>query len=63
MTSKNNHNLDQKSDFILEVKDLKKYYPIKSSLFTGPKNYVKAVDGVSFSIRRGTTMGLVGESG
>ncbi len=63
MTSKNNHNLDQKSDVILEVKDLKKYYPIKSSLFTGPKNYVKAVDGVSFSIRRGTTMGLVGESG
>ena len=63
MTSNNNHNLDQKSDFILEVKDLKKYYPIKSSLLTGPKNYVKAVDGVSFSIRRGTTMGLVGESG
>ena len=41
---------------ILIVRDLKKYYP-------GKKYPVKAVDGVSFSIRRGTTMGLVGESG
>lgn len=57
------HDLNQKSEFILEVNDLKKYYPIKSNVITGPKNFVKAVDGVSFKIRRGTTMGLVGESG
>lgn len=51
------------SENILEVKDLKKYYPIKSGVLSGAKNFVKAVDGVSFNIRRGTTMGLVGESG
>lgn len=48
---------------ILEVNRLKKYFPIKSGLFQKVTGYVKAVDGISFSIRRGTTMGLVGESG
>lgn len=47
---------------ILEVKHLKKYFPIKNPLGSA-KGWVKAVDDVSFSIRRGTTMGLVGESG
>ncbi len=41
---------------LIEVKDLKKYYPIRGGT-------VKAVDGVSFAIRQGTTLGLVGESG
>ncbi|MEN6340643.1 MAG: dipeptide ABC transporter ATP-binding protein [Clostridiaceae bacterium] len=50
-------------DNILVVKDLKKYYPITDSIFGKAKAYVKAVDGVSFEIERGTTMGLVGESG
>ncbi len=48
---------------LIQVKDLKKYYPIKAGLFGGASGQVRAVDGVSFSIRRGTTMGLVGESG
>ncbi len=48
---------------MLEVKDLVKYFPIKSGVFKKTTGYVKAVDGVSFSIARGTTMGLVGESG
>ena len=48
---------------ILVVEDLKKYYPINKSLFGKPQSFVKAVDGVSFSIKKGTTMGLVGESG
>lgn len=48
---------------IVEVKDLKKYYPIKAGIFGRVTGQVRAVDGVSFRIRRGTTMGLVGESG
>ena len=48
---------------ILEVSHLKKYYPIKGGMFGRVVVNVKAVDDVSFSIKRGTTMGLVGESG
>ena len=50
-------------DNILEVRNLKKYFPIKGGLFGKTVGQVKAVDGVTFHIRRGTTMGLVGESG
>ena len=48
---------------ILEVKNLKKYFPIKGGFFGGVTGSVKAVDDVSFTIKKGTTMGLVGESG
>ena len=48
---------------ILEVNGLKKYFPIKGNVFSKEEGYVKAVDNVSFNIKRGTTMGLVGESG
>ncbi len=50
-------------DNILEVSHLKKYFPIKGGFFGGVTGQVKAVDDVTFSIKRGTTMGLVGESG
>ncbi len=53
---------DKKNDIILEVKDLCKYFPAKKGLFKG-KSYVKAVDRVSFTLKRGETLGLVGESG
>lgn len=48
---------------ILEVSHLKKYFPIKGGFFGGTTGNVKAVDDVSFAIKKGTTMGLVGESG
>jgi oligopeptide/dipeptide ABC transporter ATP-binding protein len=48
---------------ILEVRNLVKHFPIGGGLFGGEAAVVKAVDGVSFSIRRGETLGLVGESG
>ena len=51
------------SQYLLVVKNLKKYFPIKSSFFKKTIGHVKAVDGISFKIKRGTTMGLVGESG
>jgi len=48
---------------LLEVRDLKKYFPVRGGMFHRVLNQVRAVDGVSFSIRRGQTLGLVGESG
>ena len=48
---------------LLEVKDLKVHFPVKHGIFSPVKSFVKAVDGVSFSIEPGETLGLVGESG
>ncbi len=55
--------MNETNDRLLEVKNLVKWFPIKSSVFKRTIGNVKAVDGISFSIRRGQTMGLVGESG
>lgn len=48
---------------LIQVENLKKYYPIKGGIITHTTAQVKAVDGVSFSIAEGETLGLVGESG
>jgi oligopeptide/dipeptide ABC transporter ATP-binding protein len=48
---------------LLEVRNLKKYFPVRGGVFNRVTTQVRAVDGVSFYIRRGQTLGLVGESG
>ncbi|PLR79836.1 peptide ABC transporter substrate-binding protein [Bacillus canaveralius] len=51
------------SEILLEVKDLKTYFPINNGFFSRRKDFVKAVDGISFNLRKGETLGIVGESG
>jgi len=48
---------------LLEVRDLKKHFPVLGGIFLQPQAWAKAVDGVSFTVNRGETVGLVGESG
>jgi oligopeptide transport system ATP-binding protein len=48
---------------LVEVDDLKVHFPIRSGIFKTTKGSVKAIDGVTFEVRRGETLGLVGESG
>ncbi len=48
---------------LLEVENLKKYFPVQKGVLNRTVGYVKAVDDVSFSLKRGETLGLVGESG
>lgn len=54
---------DKKDNILLEVKDLKMYFPIIHGLFSRTVGHVKAVDGVSFNLREKEVLGLVGESG
>lgn len=55
--------MNSTNNIILDVKNLKKYFPITSGIFSRVVNYVKAVDNISFHIKSGETLGLVGESG
>jgi peptide/nickel transport system ATP-binding protein len=48
---------------LLEIRDLKKYFPVGEGLFSRKKDAVKAVDGVSLTVEEGETLGIVGESG
>jgi ABC-type glutathione transport system ATPase component len=51
------------NDLLFEVSDLKVHFPERAGFFSGPTGVVKAVDGISFTVPRGSTLGLVGESG
>jgi len=53
----------REQETLLEVSDLKMHFPIRRGVFRRVVGHVKAVDGVSFSVKRGATLGLVGESG
>lgn len=55
--------MEQVRENLLEVHDLKKHFPIQKGFLRRITGYVRAVDGVDFSIRKGETLGLVGESG
>lgn len=62
-SGKNKKSTSSTSENILEVKDLKKYFPVKSVSKTTKNLFVKAVDGVSLTIKKGEILGVVGESG
>lgn len=55
--------LPASEDVILHVCDLRTHFPVHEGVFSRVRDWVKAVDGVSFNVRRGKTLGLVGESG
>jgi oligopeptide/dipeptide ABC transporter ATP-binding protein len=59
MQTNNNH----KGEVLVQVDNLVKYFPVRAGLLQRVVNYVKAVDDVSFFVRKGETLGLVGESG
>ena len=52
--------MSDEEEILIEAKNLKKYFPIKSGMFSSAKAHVRAVDGVDFKIKRGEVFGVVG---
>jgi len=59
----NKTNIPNEEEYLLQVKNLKKYFPIGKSFLKQNQKYLRAVDGISFNLKRGKTVGIVGESG
>jgi oligopeptide transport system ATP-binding protein len=55
--------MPENDEVLLDVRGLKMHFPIKTSMFSKTKNYIYAVDGIDFKVKKGETLGLVGESG
>ena len=55
--------MPENDEVLLDVRGLKMHFPVKTSMFSKTKNYIYAVDGIDFKVKKGETLGLVGESG
>ena len=55
--------MTESSQALLSVQDLKVHFPVRAGVWQNVVDHVKAVDGISFKVLRGKTVGLVGESG
>ena len=56
-------NIPAEDEYLLQVKNLRKYFPIGKAFLKKNQKYLRAVDGISFNLKRGKTVGIVGESG
>ncbi len=63
LTKEENPNDSADPRYLLEVRHLKKYFPLNTNIFGKPRAYLRAVDDITFGIEKGKTIGVVGESG
>ena len=61
LTKEENPNDSADPRYLLEVRHLKKYFPLNTNIFGKPRAYLRAVDDITFGIEKGKTIGVVGE--